>query len=179
MLEDARGNPAQFSLLTQRDHLRARVAAVLQEQLRKAGIVVDLVAVDQNAIVMRWSQGDYDSIYFGTQASATDPSLQPELWFSSGGLHFWNPSQPKPATGWERRIDELMNQIAVSLDSEERHRLFGDVQRIYADEMPVISFVAPKATIAISSRVVNPLPAPQIPQLLWSADTLAARPASR
>ena len=57
--------------MTQRDHLRARVAAVVQEQLRKAGIVVDLVTVDPNAIFNRWSQGDYDSIYFGTQASAT------------------------------------------------------------------------------------------------------------
>jgi hypothetical protein len=45
--------------------------------------------------------------------------------------------------------------------------------------MPAISFVAPKVMIAISSRVVNPQPAPQIPQLLWSADTLAARPVGR
>lgn len=69
-----------------------------------------------------------------------------------------------------------MNQIAVSADAAERRRLFEDVQRIYADEMPVISFAAPKSMMAISSRVVNPRPAPQIPQLLWSADTLAARP---
>jgi peptide/nickel transport system substrate-binding protein len=101
------------------------------------------------------------------------------LWFSSGQFHFWNPSQSKPATEWERRIDDLMNQIAVTPDPAERHRLFADVQRIYADEMPAISFVAPKVMIAISSRVVNPRPVAQIPQLLWSAETLAARPAPR
>jgi len=179
LLEDSRGAPVEFSILTQRDHLRARVAAVVQEQLRKVGIIVDLVTVDPNSIVNRWSQGDYDSIYFGTQASAMDPSLTSELWFSSGGLHYWNPSQPTPATDWERHVDELMNQIATSPDSAERHRLFEEVQRIYADEMPVIAFVAPKVIIAISSRVVNPRPAPQIPQLLWSADTLGARPAAR
>jgi peptide/nickel transport system substrate-binding protein len=175
MLEDPRGNPAKFSLLTQRDHLRARVAAVVQEQLRKAGITVDLVTVDSNALFQRWSQGDYDSVYFSTQTNATDPSLTPALWYSSGQFHFWNPSQPAPATEWERRIDDLMNRMAVSSDPAERRRLFADVQRIYADEMPVISFVAPKVTIAISSRVVNPQPAPQIPHLLWSAHTLAAR----
>ncbi len=175
MLEDAQGRPAQFSLLTQRDHLRARVAAVIQEQLRKAGITVDLVAVDSNALFQRWSQGDYDSIYFSTQTNATDPSLTPALWFSSGYYHFWNPAQPAPATEWERRIDDLMNRMAVSSDPAERRRFFEDVQRIYADEMPVISFVAPKVTIAISSRVVNPQPAPQIPHLLWSAHTLAAK----
>ena len=179
ILEDPRGNTAEFSLLTQRDHLRARVAAVVQEQLRKAGLVVDLVTVDPGSLYQRWSHGDYDSIYFGTQASSTDPSLTPSLWFSSGNLHFWNPSQPKPATDWERRIDQLMDQIAVTPDSDARHRLFADVQRIYAEEMPVIAFAAPKSMIAISSRVVNPRPAMQIPQLLWSADTLAARPAGR
>jgi len=175
MLEDPRGNPAQFSLLTQRDHLRARVAAVIQEQLRKAGIAVDLVTVDSNALFQRWSQGDYESIYFSTQTNATDPSLTPALWFSSGQFHFWNPAQPAPATEWERRIDDLMNRMGVSSDPAERRRFFEDVQRIYADEMPVISFVAPKVTIAISSRVVNPQPAPQIPHLLWSAHTLAAK----
>jgi peptide/nickel transport system substrate-binding protein len=179
MLEDANGNPVQFSLLTQRDHLRARVAAVVQEQLRKAGLIVDLVTVDPSALFQRWSQGDYDSIYFAAQASDTDPSLTPALWFSSGQFHFWNPLQSKPATEWERRIDDLMNQIAVTPDPAERHRLFAEVQRIYADEMPAISFVAPKVMIAISSRVVNPRPAAQIPQLLWSAETLAARPVTR
>ncbi len=179
MLEDAQGRPAQFSLLTQRDHLRARVGAVVQEQLRKAGILVDLVTVDPSALFDRWSHGDYDSIYFATQASATDPSLTPALWFSSGEFHFWNPLQPKPATEWEGRIDDLMHRFAGNADQAERRRLFEGVQRIYADEMPAISFVAPKVMIAISSRVVNPQPAPQIPQLLWSADTLAARPVGR
>jgi len=175
VLEDPRGLPVQFSILTQRDHLRARVSAVVQEQLRKAGIVVDLVTVDGSAIFKRWSVGDYDAIYYGTQSSATDPSLTPALWFSSGEFHFWNPSQPTPATEWERRIDDLMNQVAVNPDRAERRRLFEQVQRIYVDELPAISFVAPKAMIAISSRVVNPRPAAPIPQLLWSADTLAVR----
>jgi ABC-type transport system substrate-binding protein len=118
-------------------------------------------------------------MYYGAQTNATDPSLNPALWFSSGQFHFWNPLQPTAGTDWERRIDDLMNRMSVSVDPAERHRLFEEVQRIYADEMPEIAFVAPKVTIAISSRVVNPQPAPMIPQLLWSADTLAAKPAGR
>ena len=35
---------ARFSILTQAEHMRGRVVAVLQEQLRQAGITVDLVA---------------------------------------------------------------------------------------------------------------------------------------
>jgi hypothetical protein len=38
----------------------------------------------------------------------------------------------------------------------------------------LVYFVAPRLMLATSQRVVNPTPAPQIPQLLWSADTLGA-----
>jgi hypothetical protein len=48
------------------------------------------------------------------------------------------------------------------------------VQRVFAEQVPALYFVAPKVTIALGPRVLNPTPAPQVPQLLWSADTLAA-----
>ena len=54
-----------------------------------------------------------------------------------------------------------------------------DVQKILVDEMPAIYFVTSKVTLAVSSRVKNPRPAPLLPQLLWSADTLAAAPSTR
>ena len=72
-----------------------------------------------------------------------------------------------------------MGQQAQSPNFEERRRLFTEAQRILADELPGIYFVIPKVTLAISSRVVNPQPAPLMPQLLWSADTLAAAPHRR
>jgi ABC-type transport system substrate-binding protein len=57
-----------------------------------------------------------------------------------------------------------------------RKRLFTDMLRILEAEAPALYFVAPKVTLAVSSRVANEQPAPQIPQLLWSADTLAFQP---
>ena len=174
MLDDPSGAPVKFSILTQADNIRARVVAVLQEQLRQAGIGIDVVAVDPGALFQRFGQGSYDSIYYGVQASATDPALNPGFWLSSGKFHFWNPVQKTPATDWERRIDELMHRQATSPDLNERKLAFADVQRILADEMPTIYLVAPKVTLAVSSRVANPQPVPQIPQLLWSAESLAA-----
>jgi peptide/nickel transport system substrate-binding protein len=173
LLDDAAGTTARFSILTQADNVRARVGAVIQEQLRQAGITVDLVLLDQGAMFKRYAEGQYDSIYFGIQASATDPALNPGFWLSSGNFHFWNPGQKSPATEWERRIDTLMHQQGTMPDLAERKRLFTEVQRILADELPAIYLVTPKVTLAVSTRVANPQPAPQLPQLLWSADTLA------
>lgn len=173
MLEDARGRPARFSLLTQEGHtLRERSASLVQEHLRQVGLAVDIVTLDQGALAQRWMKGDYDSIYFGVQASV-DPALNLDFWLSSGPFHFWNPRQPTPATPWEAEIDELMQRQAAAPTLAERQRLFGEVQRIIGEQLPAIYFVAPKVTIAVSGRVRNLTPVPQAPQVLWNAERLA------
>ncbi len=173
MLEDAAGRPARFSIITQAANLRESVSSVLQEQLRKLGIAVDIVPLDPRGIFQRWTAGDYEAIYFGLQASSTDPALNPDFWLSSGPSHFWNPGQRSPATPWERRIDELMREQSSAAGLAERQRAFAEVQQIMGDELPSIYFVAARVTLATSPRVGNPTPAPKPPHLLWSADTLA------
>jgi peptide/nickel transport system substrate-binding protein len=172
-VEDSAGAPARFSILTQAGHIRSRTATVLQEQLRQIGLSIDVVTLDPGALVKRWTDEDYDSIYFGVQTSATDPALNPEFWFSSGHFHFWNPAQTSPSTDWERRIDDLMRLQSAAPQLADRQRAFAEVQRILSDELPAIYFVAPRLTLAVSTRVTGARPVPQIPQLLWSADLLA------
>ena len=146
---------------------------MLQEQFRKVGVGVDVVGVDMPSMIGRWSKGDYEAIFHGFQASATDPAMNLDFWLSSGSSHYWNPRQATPATAWEARVDDLMHQYAATDDLGERQRLFAEVQRVFGEEQPALYFVAPRVTIALGARVLNPQPAPQIPQLLWSADTLA------
>jgi peptide/nickel transport system substrate-binding protein len=172
MLEDAAGNPARFSILTQAGHLRERVSSMLQEQLRQLGLAVDIVGLDPAGLRQRWMAGDYDAIYFGLQTSTTDPD--PDFWLSSGPYHFWNPGQATPATPWEARINELMREQSTVADLSRRQNAFKEVQQIFADELPSIYFVAPRVTIATTPRVLNATAAPLAPHLLWSADTLAA-----
>jgi peptide/nickel transport system substrate-binding protein len=177
MLEDAKGTSARFTVLTHGGHLRERVASVLQQQLRPLGIALDIVPLDPNGLFARWMKGDYEAIYFGVQASSTDPALNPDFWFSSGAMHFWNPGQKVPATPWEARVDALMREQATKARLEDRQRALSEVQRILADELPLIYFVAPKVTLATTPKVLGASPSLQIPHLLWSADVLAAAPA--
>ena len=173
MLEDAVGRPARFSVMTQKGNtLRERGAAMIQEHLRLIGISVDIVALDVRTLQTRWMSGDYESIYMGAQASATDPALNADFWLSSGPFHFWNPGQRVPATEWEARMDAMMRRQAEASALEERQQLFAGVQQIMGEELPAIYFVAPRVTIAVSPRVSNAAPVQQAPQLLWSADTL-------
>lgn len=173
-LEDATGAPARFSILVQQGHTtRERTVAFLQNQFGRLGLGVDVVGLDLGGIGKRWTSGDYDTIFHGFQASSTDPALNLDFWLSSGSGHVWHPGQPSPSTDWERRIDELMRQQVAARDLAERQRIFAEVQRIFGEQLPAIYFVVPTVTLAMSPDVANANPAPQIPQVLWSADTLA------
>src|SRR5205085_5743669 len=175
MLEDAAGRPVRFSILTQGGHIRARTAAMLQEQLRKSGIAVDIVELDPPSLFSRFGAGDYDSICYGFQTSAFDPALNLDFWLSSGSSHVWNPEQAVPATSWERAIDELMQKQVAAPTLSERQRLFADVQRIFGENLPEIYLVAPKVTIAMSHRVGGAVPVLLDPKILWQPDTLYVR----
>ncbi len=173
ILEDAAGRDVRISLLTQRAHLRERIASMLQQHLRQVGIAVDVVALDPPSIQRRWGAGDYDAICYGFQSGATDPALNPEFWLSSGSFHVWNPSQKVPAADWERQIDELMLRQMQQPDLQERKRLMAEIQRILGEELPAIYLVAPKVVLAVSARLTGFTPALSVPQLLWNADVLA------
>jgi len=172
-LEDGKGTPARFSIITQKgDSIRERTVAAIQEDLRKVGLGVDIVAVERNQIPALWGQGDYDAIYFGPQADAFDPARNLDFWSSGGSFHFWNPGQATPATTWEAQIDGLMAKQASTLDAAERRKLFADVQRIFAEHLPSLYFVAAKAIVPMNARVLGATPAVIQPPVLWNAEVL-------
>jgi peptide/nickel transport system substrate-binding protein len=173
MLENQDGTPAKFTLLTHKGRpLRERAAAFIKEDLRKIGIDVEISTLEFGALLDHISKGSYDAVYFGISASDTDPAVNLDFWLSSGAFHVWNPNQLTPATPWERQIDDLMHQQMQTSDQAERKRLFHEVQRIFATEMPVLYFAAPNVIIATSSRVMNARPVLLQPLVLWSAETL-------
>ena len=178
-LDGPDGKRASFALLTQKGNsTRERGAAFLQQELQKVGLGVDVVTLDQPAVIERITNGDYEAIWFAIQASDTDPVNNLDLWLSSGAFHFWNPGQEKPATAWEARIDALMREQMATTDQAARKQAFSQAQRIFADEAPAIYFVAPRITIAMGARVTGARPGILQPYVLWSAETLGVAPAS-
>ncbi len=175
VLEDSAGRPARFTLLTQKGRPSVeRGANVIRDELKKIGLVVDVVALDFPALIERiLGTFSYEAVYFSPIMSDSDPAINLDFWFSRGSQHFWNVSQKTPATDWERRIDELMTRQIASSNEAERKRLFDQVQKIFAEHLPVIYFVAPRIYVAATSRVTNLTPAVSRPQLLWSPDAVA------
>lgn len=173
LVETAAGRPARITLLTERGHtLRERGAAVIQQDLQAIGLTVNVVALDQPALIDRLLSGQYEAIYYGAVWGDTDPASNLDFWLSRGAFHAWHPGQTRPATHWEAEIDRLMLQQAVTLDPAARKRIFDRVQHIFADNLPAIFFAAPRLTVATSARVQNVTPGPLHPYCLWQAATI-------
>jgi peptide/nickel transport system substrate-binding protein len=177
VLDDARGAAARFTLMAQKGQTaHERGAAVIRDELKKIGLIVDVAMLEGNALVQRFVSGrQYDAMYFKLITSDADPALNLDYWLSSGGARVWNLGQKTPATPWEKEIDELMARQIATLDEGERKALFAQVQKIFAAHLPIVHFVVPRTFVAASARVMNLTPAIQRPQLLWSPDTIAVR----
>lgn len=179
-LEDKNNTEARFTLLTYRGNSSLeRGAAVLRDALRPVGVAVDVVPLEPGTVTQRMVKGDFESILFWLSFSNLDPSMNQDLWLSSGGAHIWNIGQAKPATDWEKEIDDLMRELTAQVDQAERRRLFDQVQRIFAENLPALYFVAPRLHMAVSARVGGLEPAIFRPQLLWNVDRLTVQPARR
>jgi len=173
LLDDQRGKTASFSILTPKGNsIRERSVDIIQEQVRKIGLKVDVVALDGGAVRTALGEGNYDAIYYAVEADSLDPGRHLDFWLSSRPMHFWHPSQPTPSTTWEARIDQLMTQQSTTVDHAERLRLFAEVQRLFAEHEPVVYFAAPKVIVATSARVGGVKAALFAPNVLWNAEKL-------
>jgi peptide/nickel transport system substrate-binding protein len=176
-LEDAGGRVARFTLSIQKGRTSAeRAGVVIRDELKKIGLTVDVAPLEGNALAQRLATGQgYEAGYFDLGFTDIDHGLNQGYWLSSGESHVWHLGQKRPATDWERRIDELMARHTGVLDEAERKKAFDEVQKIFAEHLPVINFAAPRIFVPVSNRVTNLMPAVLRPQLLWSPDSIAIK----
>jgi peptide/nickel transport system substrate-binding protein len=173
--ETGAGTPARFVLVTQKGNaVRERAAAFLQQELAKVGLVMEVVSLEAGALVDLITKGSYEAAWFGVQSNDTDPGTHLDFWLSSGSFHVWHPEQASPATPWERRIDDLMQQMVATFDEAQRTRLFAEVQREFAAARPVLYMAAPRVVIPMSTHVGRARPALLQPAVLWDAEHLTS-----
>jgi peptide/nickel transport system substrate-binding protein len=175
-VEDAKGAEARFTVLTFRGNSSLeKGAAVLRDELKKIGVAVDVVPLEQGLVIQRMLKGDFESIMLVFNATSLDPALNADFWLSSGSSHVWNMAQSKPATDWEKEIDDLMVTVMTHVDQMERRRAFDRIQTIFADNLPVLYFVAPRLYMGVSTRVRGLTPSILRPQLLWNVERMTVK----
>jgi peptide/nickel transport system substrate-binding protein len=176
-LYDAKGNRVEFTLIVpSAGQPRRDMAVVIQEDLSRLGIKTQVAPIDFGDFQRRTTESyDYDAALLGTAPSEPDPSTYAPYLSSRSPSNIWRPKQSKPATTWEARIDDLLAKQASETDSERRRAAFNEIQRILAEQSPVIPIVARHAPVAANQRVGNYSPSVMAPYSLWNAGELFVR----
>ena len=175
VVEDAAGTEARFTVITQRGiGWYERGTAVLRDELAGIGIAIEIAPLEFGAMIQRMLACDYDAMYYRPLATDLDPAGNLDFWLSSGSAHFWNLEQRAAATEWERRIDTLMIEQSATVDPDTRRQQFNAVQQIFAENLPVLYFAAPRLYYGHSTRLRGVVPSVQRPPVLWNADSLSA-----
>lgn len=181
-LTDRSGAPVEFSLVTNANKTRERLAAMIQQDLARIGIRVTITALDFPSLIARMTRTfDYEACLLMLTNIEADPNGQMSVWMSSGPMHQWHPGQKTPATPWEAEIDKLMRAQASTADPGKRKAHFDRVQKIVTEQMPFVYLVNRNALSAASPGIGNLRPSVLQPHLFWNADELywtAGRPAA-
>jgi peptide/nickel transport system substrate-binding protein len=177
-LFDSKGNRVEFSLMFPAENEpRKLMAAVVQEDLAKLGIKMNVVPVEANAMGAAANETyEYEALLFGLTVSGIEPTTYANFLLSNADTHQWQPGQKTPATEWEAKIDKLFNQQAGEGDPQKRAAIFNEIQRIMADELPVIPIVSRHIVSAANTRLGNYAPSSMFPYSIWNVDELFVKP---
>jgi peptide/nickel transport system substrate-binding protein len=178
VLKDRGGHAVEFSIITNSGNkYRERMATMIQQDLSKIGMKVNVVTLDFPSLIERISQSfNYEACMLGLVNVDSEPNQQMNIWMSSGENHQWNPRQKSPATAWEAEIDRLMQAQASSLDYRQRKAYFDRVQEIVNEQAPFVYLINKNALAAVSPAIEGASPVPVRPQTYWNIDTLGLKP---
>ena len=173
-LLDSDGKPVEFSILTSSTNAdRAKMAALIQDDLKQLGMRVQVVPLESRSLIDRVTQSrDYDACIMGIASYDADPNSDISVWLSSGGLHLWNPSQAHPATPWETEIDRLVEEQMSARTFEQRKKLYDRAQEILAENQPMIFLASPDILAGAKNSIGNFHPAVLEPYVLWNVEQL-------
>ena len=180
-LLDTAGRPVEFSIITSSSNSqRIKMATLLQDDLSHLGMQVNVVPLEFRAMIDRVFQSfDYDAAIMGLGGGDADPNPEMNVWAFAGTSHLWHLGETKPASDWERELDQLMQQQMVTLDYTKRKQLYDRAQQLIADNLPFVFLGTPNILASASARVGNFHPAVIDPYTLWNADELYIRDPAR
>jgi peptide/nickel transport system substrate-binding protein len=175
-LFDRHGNAVQFSLITNSSsRVRTQTAAILQQDLSKIGIQLNIVPLEFGSLIERITQtNDYEACLLGFTNVEPEPNSQVNFFLSSGNLHAWFPAQPAPATPWEAEIDALIRTQAGA-SQRDRKLALDRVQEILWREAPVIFLVHPNVLMAVSPQLDNTAPSALPPRFYWNIEQIQTK----
>lgn len=152
---DARAAARRFSYKTSTVELRRRIAEVFQDELGMIGLSVDVRSYEWATFYADVRRGDFQ-LYALAWVGVADPDVYYRIFHSS-----MRPPQGNNRGAYANAtMDALLEAARATLDREERRRLYAEVQRLAADDLPVIPLWWADNVVVKSRRLTGFVPAP-------------------
>lgn len=156
-LFDKYHNPVEFTIFTNNNNFeRVQIASIIQDDLKKLGMKVNLLPVEFNTLVTKISvTKDWEAVIIGL-TGGIEPHGGKNVWHTTGQLHLWNlePDETN-ITFWEREINNIFEKGAKELNPVLRKKLYDRWQQIVSEELPLIYTVSPEVMTAVRNRFEN------------------------
>ncbi|MEB3341209.1 ABC transporter substrate-binding protein [Okeania sp.] len=185
-LLDENGNQVEFTILVKSEEkLRIDTAVQIKEDLSQIGIKGNLQILNFNTVLQKLLlTRDWECYVgaFGVPGSDFEPNLLSLLWSSQGSFHQFNlgsrPGEPPiknwQVSDWEKEIDRLFTAGYQTVDENKRREIYGEFQKIVAEQLPIFFLVNPLSLQAIRNHIDN-LKFSAIGGAFWNIDELKIR----
>ena len=144
-------NPFEFEIATSNSSsIRPYAAQILQHQLKKAGVIVNLRVMEWQAFLnMVVFPKEFDSVLLGWALSSTpDPYL---FWHTDsdkkGGFNFVGYNNPK--------MDKMIDASQSMIDREELAKLWKEMFKIIVEDNPYLFLYIPNSITTVDKEIKN------------------------
>jgi peptide/nickel transport system substrate-binding protein len=180
--EDSKGQPLKYRLYAGNDPTSARIQEIISGGLSKIGISTLPVTMDEESLLVRVHNSDFDLVYWGWELDA-DPG--PAMLIFTCGQRGGRTDGTKRATSagatlndsgyCNKDFDAAYQQQATAADHEARRELIWQMQAKLFNERPYIMLTYARAVQAYRSDRFTGFGL-AAGDILWKAALLQARP---
>lgn len=143
------GNELAFTLAHPNDEAHTLIAEVIQTDLAKVGVRVELVGVPYDTLILDYLEPlTYEAALVDLNyARSPDPDPYP-FWDQAQQVNGQNYSQ------WENRVaSQYLEEARVSTDLSERAKLYRNFQVIFTDELPALPLYYPVYNFSVAQSI--------------------------
>ena len=156
---------------------RGQIATLVQDDLKAIGIAAHVVPMEGRSANDRvLNTHDYEAILMGLVSGDADPTPDMNILVSNGQTHLWHLGEKTPATPWEAELDQLMQKQLVTLNYQQRKKIYDRVQEILAQQLPMVYLASPNILVGAQENLGNFHPAIIEQYTFWNAEELFWHP---
>ncbi len=173
-LVDSSGQPVEFTILVSSSNTqRGQIATLVQDDLKAIGIAAHVVPLEVRSANDRvLNSHDYDAIVMGLVSGDADPTPDMNILMSNGQTHLWHLGEKAAATPWEAELDQLMQKQLVTLNYQQRKKIYDRVQEVLAQQLPMVYLTSPNILVGAQENLGNFHPAIIEQYTFWNAEEL-------